>query len=132
SKRDGVVCLGPVSEEHKFGLLAAADVLVNPSPLESFSLVVLEAWLAGTAVLVNGWCDPTRDHCVQSGGGLWYRNFLEFEVALNRLLDDTELRARLARAGKSYTTKYYSWPAVRRRYFSLLSLVKQSAIGNSV
>ena len=125
SNQDGVVCLGQVSEEHKFGLLAAADLLVNPSPLESFSLVVLEAWLAGTAVLVNGWCDPTRDHCEQSGGGLWYRNFVEFELALNRLLDDAELRSRLARAGKSYVTKFYSWPVVRRRYLSLLSQVSQ-------
>ncbi|MEZ5165583.1 MAG: glycosyltransferase [Acidimicrobiales bacterium] len=55
---DGVRCLGPVPEEHKSGLLAAADVLVNPSPHESFSLVILEAWLAGTPVLVNGWCGP--------------------------------------------------------------------------
>ncbi len=120
---DGIVCVGPVSEEQKFGLLAAADVLVNPSPLESFSLVVLEAWLAGTPVLVNGWCGPTRDHCVQSGGGLWYDNFVEFEVSMNRLLDDAELRSRLARAGRSYVERSFSWPAVRRRYQSLLSQI---------
>ncbi len=123
SERDGIVCVGPVSEEHKFGLLAAADVLVNPSPLESFSLVVLEAWLAGTPVLVNGWCGPTRDHCAQSGGGLWYSDFVEFEVSMNRLLDDAELRSRLARAGQSYVERSFSWPAVRQRYQSLLSQI---------
>ncbi len=122
-KSEGVMCVGSVSEEHKFGLLAAADVLINPSPLESFSLVVLEAWLAGTPVLVNGWCDPTRDHCEQSGGGLCYRDFAEFEVALNRLLDDADLRHRLADAGKRYVSDSYSWPAVRRRYLRLLSQI---------
>ena len=123
AERDGIVCVGAVSEEHKFGLLAAADVLVNPSPLESFSLVVLEAWLAGTPVLVNGWCGPTRDHCAQSGGGLWYGDFVEFEVALNRLLDDAELRGSLGRAGRSYVERSFSWPAVRRRYQALLSQI---------
>ena len=122
-KSKGIVCVGPVSEEHKFGLLAAADVLINPSPLESFSLVVLEAWLAGTPVLVNGWCGPTRDHCEQSGGGLWYGNFVEFEVSLNRLLDDADLRSKLAQAGQSYVKSSFSWPAVRRRYQALLSQI---------
>ena len=122
-KSKGIVCVGSVSEEHKFGLLAAADALINPSPLESFSLVVLEAWLAGTPVLVNGWCGPTRDHCEQSGGGLWYSNFGEFEVALDRLLDDTELRSKLAQAGHAYVKNSFSWSAVRRRYQALLSQI---------
>lgn len=120
---EGVVFVGPVSEEHKFGLLAASSALVNPSLMESFSLVTLEAWLAGTAVLVNGWCGPTRDHCERSGGGLWYSNFGEFEVALNRLLDDDSLRTRLARAGNRYVRESFSWPAVHSRYLSLLARI---------
>lgn len=122
-KQPGVVCVGSVSEQHKFGLLAGSEALVNPSPLESFSLVLLESWLAGTAVLVNGWCSPTRDHCERSGGGLWYRNSAEFEVALNRLLDDADLRSRLAQAGQSYVKETFCWPAVRQRYLALLSRI---------
>ena len=45
---DGVDVLGRIPTEHKFGLLAAADVLINPSPHESFSFVVPEAFLVGT------------------------------------------------------------------------------------
>lgn len=120
-KTEGVVCVGPVSEQQKYGLLAASYALVNPSQMESFSLVVLEAWLAGTAVLVNGWCGPTREHCVDSGGGLWYSNFAEFEVAMNRLREEKELRYKLARAGNYYVKNYFSWPAVRQRYLALLA-----------
>lgn len=120
---EGVVFVGAVSEEHKFGLLAASSALINPSRMESFSLVMLEAWLAGTSVMVNGWCGPTRDHCERSGGGLWYTNFGEFEVALNRLLDDDDLRGSLARAGNRYVERSFSWPAVRRRYLALLSRI---------
>jgi glycosyltransferase involved in cell wall biosynthesis len=117
---DGVVVLGTVSEAHKWGLLAAADVLVNPSPLESFSLVILEAWLAGTPVIVNGRCGPMVDHCRLSGGGLWFAGIADFEEALRRLLADRELAARLAAAGADYVGRIYNWPAVRSRYASLL------------
>ena len=117
----GVRVLGPVPEEHKAGLLAAADVFVNPSPHESFSIVILEAWLAGTPVLVNGWCEPMRHHCEESGGGLWYMGRADFEIALTRLLDDPGARDRLADAGRDYVRSRYGWPIVKRRYEGLLS-----------
>jgi glycosyltransferase involved in cell wall biosynthesis len=120
---DGVVVLGTVSEEHKWGLLAAADVLVNPSPLESFSLVVLEAWLAGTPVLVNGRCAPTVEHCRFSGGGLWFTGIADFEVAMIRLTENPELARRLADAGGEYVRRTFAWPAVRRRYQALLDRI---------
>lgn len=120
---DGVSVLGPVSELDKYGLLAAADVLVNPSAHESFSIVVLEAWWAGTPVLVNGWCGPTTEHCRASGGGLTYLGIAEFSAALDRLLDDDPLRARLAEAGRRYVEATFTWPAVRRRLDGLLARV---------
>ena len=122
-KHEDVFCLGPVSDETKYGLLAAADVLVNPSPLESFSLVVLEAWSMGTPVVINGRCGPTREHCESSGGGLWYSGLAEFETAIRRLITDTDLRLRLGTAGQAYVRNRYSWPMVRRRYEALLEQV---------
>ena len=43
--------LGPVSDEDKRGLLAAADVLAMPSRTDSFGIVYLEAWLHGKPVI---------------------------------------------------------------------------------
>lgn len=123
---DGVIYLGPVPEKEKFGLLAAADLLINPSTYESFSIVLLEAWLAGTPVLVNGLCGPTREHCEMSGGGLWFRDASEFEVAFSRLMDDAELRAKLGGAGRAYVEDLYSWPAVQRRYEVLIARVQNA------
>jgi glycosyltransferase involved in cell wall biosynthesis len=120
---EGVLCLGPVPHEHKAGLLAAADVLINPSFYESFSLVMLEAWLAGTPVLVNGWCAPLIEHCVRSGGGLAYTGLADFELALSRLVDDPAVRRRLATAGERYVRSSYSWPAVRGRLDALTDRV---------
>ena len=116
----GVTVLGPVPAEHKFGLLAAADVLVNPSPHESFSIVVPEALLAGTPVLVNGWCLPLREHVVNSHGGLWYTGLADFDVALGRLLDDPALRDHAVRTGAAYVREMFSWESVRTRYERLL------------
>ncbi len=117
---DGVVVLGPVDAEHKFGLLAAADVLINPSPHESFSIVVPEAFLVGTPVLVNGWCLPLREHCENSGGGLWYTGIADFEVALSRLLGSESLRQNMADAGRRYAEGFFCWESVRARYEALL------------
>ncbi|MDW3217947.1 MAG: glycosyltransferase family 4 protein [Acidimicrobiales bacterium] len=119
----GVVCLGRIPEEHKNGLVAAADVLINPSFYESFSLVILEAWLAGTPVLVNGWCAPMAEHVVQSGGGLYYTGRADFDLALRRLAGDPEARAAMASAGRDYVERRYSWAAVRTRLDGLLAAV---------
>ncbi|MEZ5243838.1 MAG: glycosyltransferase family 4 protein [Acidimicrobiales bacterium] len=120
---DGVICLGPIDEEHKFGLIAAADVLINPSFYEAFSLVILEAWLAGTPVLVNGWCAPMVEHCTNSGGGLHYTGAADFDLALARLLDDPLARSRLATAGGAYVRRSYGWPAVRTRLDGLIERI---------
>ena len=63
--------LGFVSDEDKFDAIAAADVLIMPSPFESLSMVTLEAWALGKPVLVNAACDVLRGQVVRCGGGLY-------------------------------------------------------------
>ena len=119
----GVECLGPVDDAEKSALLAAAEVVVNPSFYEAFSLVILEAWLAGTPVLVNGWCAPMVEHCQASGGGLFYTGVADFEIALSRLLDEPGLRAALAAAGGDYVRRSFAWPSVKARFDGLVDRV---------
>src|SRR6516165_4408884 len=83
-----IVVTGAVSEADKWDIVHDALVSVSPSALESFSLVVIEAWVDRVAVLVNGSCGPTREHAERSGGGLWFTSYPEFEVALHRLMND--------------------------------------------
>ena len=112
--------LGPIPAQHKFGLLAAADVLINPSYNESFSTVVVEAMLVGTPVLVNGHCRPLREHCENSCAGLWYTGIADFQTALNRLTGDSALRDAIAARSRGYAENCFSWPSVRMRYERLL------------
>lgn len=118
-----VVVPGPVAEEVKWGALRAAEVLVSPSPFESFSIVLMEAWRSGTPVLVNAACEVTADHVAASGGGLAFGGYAAFEVALDRLLAGPRLRAALAERGRRYVERTYSWPVIVERYGAFLERV---------
>jgi glycosyltransferase involved in cell wall biosynthesis len=116
---DDIIVAGAQPETVKWGALGACEFLIAPSPWESFSLVVLEAWLAGRPVLVNGRCDATVEHCRRSGGGLWFTDAVEFDVTVDRLLADASLRDRLAERGGAYARRQFGWPAVVDRYVAL-------------
>jgi glycosyltransferase involved in cell wall biosynthesis len=116
---DHVVVAGQRSEPVKWGALRGCEFLIAPSPWESFSLVVLEAWLAGRPVVVNGQCEATVEHCRRSGGGLWFSDAVEFDVIVDRLLSDGAARSQLAARGGAYARRQFSWPAVVDRYAAL-------------
>lgn len=116
----GVEVRGRVDDDERWELLARADVLVNPSPHESFSLVVPEAWTVGTPVLVNARCAPLFEHVHRGGGGLWYRGWADFDAALGLFLGRDPRARRLGEAGRRYVAAEFSWPAVRTRYLGLL------------
>ncbi len=115
-----IVVTGPVEEARKWELLKGALGLISPSAMESFSLVMMEAWTAGIPVVVTSYCEPTREHCEQSGGGLWFDGYRELEVVLDRLIEDGQLRERLATAGKHYVETRFAWPALLDRYSAFL------------
>jgi glycosyltransferase involved in cell wall biosynthesis len=117
---DDVVLTGRVDDETKWGLLRGATAFVNPSAFEAFSLVTIEAWTAGVPVVVNARCEPTREHCQRSNGGLWYQSFGGFTAVLDRLLRDDDLRASLARSGGDYVRAQFAWPALIDRYATFL------------
>jgi glycosyltransferase involved in cell wall biosynthesis len=118
-----IVVTGVVDEADKCDIVRDALVAISPSALESFSLVVLEAWVERTAVLVNGTCGPTREHCERSGGGLWFTSYPEFELALDRLVNDATLRTTLGERGLDYVDTYYRWPVLIDRYAQFLTTV---------
>ncbi len=111
-----VLDLGFLPREHVVDALAAADLLVQPSLNESFSLAVMEAWVCGTPVLVNGGCAVTRSFAEEAGGGLWYDNYPSFEAALERIENDGGLRQSLGRQGGEFVRANFSWPVILERY----------------
>jgi glycosyltransferase involved in cell wall biosynthesis len=115
-----VFVTGPVDEADKWELLRGASVFVQPSPHESFSIVLMEAWSQGLPVVVNARCEATREHCALSGGGLWFDSYPEFEVVVDRLSADGALRETLGRRGRHFVDANYRWPALIARYGAFL------------
>lgn len=117
--------LGFVSDSDKFDVLSAAAALVMPSYFESLSMVALEAWALGKPVIANGRCDVLKGQCLRSNAGLYYENEVEFEGAINALLDTPELAAEMGRRGRAYYQEHYDWPVIEGKYLDLLDTVQQ-------
>ncbi|MCU0490807.1 MAG: glycosyltransferase family 4 protein [Chloroflexaceae bacterium] len=115
SKIQNVIDLGFLDEQTKHDAYAAADLFVQPSLHESFSIVLMEAWLQGTPALVHGDCAVTADHARRSGGGLAFRSFGEFAAALDLLLPRPELRQELGARGQAYVLDTCRWDEVARK-----------------
>lgn len=107
-----------------FDAMAACEFLIHPSFYESFSLVVMEAWLNGRPVLVNGECEVTRHHVLQSGGGLWFSDFGEFCEAVDLLSANAMLRRQLADAGRRHVEQNYLWHDVAMRFHNFVAEVE--------
>jgi glycosyltransferase involved in cell wall biosynthesis len=122
-----IVPLGFLEEEEKRQVLAAARLLIMPSPYESLSIVVLEAWSLGVPVLVNGNCAVLRGQYRRSGGGLEYTDYPEFRDALLRVVQEPSLGRQLGERGRSYVRENYAWPVVERTYLQWAEWVHRQA-----
>ena len=118
-----IVVTDVVDEATKHALVSGAIVSISPSAMESFSMVILESWVANTPVLVNAQCGATVEHASRASGGLWFDGYPTFEAALDRLLDDEALRDELATNGANYTRTHFSWEAVIGRYVQFCTTV---------
>jgi glycosyltransferase involved in cell wall biosynthesis len=111
---DLVLDLGFLSTQDKYDAYAAADVFVQPSLYESFSIVLMEAWLQSTPALVHAGCAVTADHARRSGGGLAFSSFGEFAAALDLLFARPGMRRALGGRGRDYVLATCDWAAVAR------------------
>ena len=108
-------CLGVVDDAMRETLLARARLLVVPSPFESLSMVLLEAWNQGLPALVNGRCAVLHGQVVRANGGLSYRYASEFTASLTYLLTHPDVARQLGRQGLAYIEQEYRWPQVMRK-----------------
>jgi glycosyltransferase involved in cell wall biosynthesis len=112
--------LGEVSDEEKYALIEACELLILPSPFESLSITILEAWAMKRPVLVNANARALEGQCLRSGGGLFYRGDAEFGAALRWLMERPEVRGKLGDAGYRYVGQEYDERVVEKRTEELL------------
>lgn len=104
--------LGYVDDTVREALLSQARALIVPSPYESLSMVLLEAWNHGVPALVNGGCDVLKGQVLRSNGGLYYRNADEFARGLDYLCTEDDAARSLGQQGRAYVDREYRWPHV--------------------
>ena len=109
-----------LSKEDLYDAYSAAFLTCQPSLNESFSLSIMESWLSSTPVLVHGKCDVTREHCIQSNGGLYFDNYQEFEECVNYFLENSTERKIMASNGKDYVLNNFSWEKITEKYVNFI------------
>lgn len=119
----GVIDLPRLEEPEKRAACAGAVAVCQPSTNESFSIVLMEAWLEATPVLVNARCPVTRHHVRASGGGLWFASRGEFAAEVEWLRRHRDEAAALGASGRAFVLDRYGWEAILDRFEAGLAAV---------
>ncbi|EPG73943.1 glycosyltransferase, group 1 family protein [Leptospira fainei serovar Hurstbridge str. BUT 6] len=112
--------LGFVEESEKARRILEADVLINPSPMESFSIILMEAWIRGTAVLVNGKSEVLKGHCLRSNGGLYYIDKQSFAAVADYLVSHPKEREIMGINGKRYVQSNFNPNIVEKKLINIV------------
>jgi glycosyltransferase involved in cell wall biosynthesis len=107
---------GPAAYDDAPAVYHGGDVFVSPTYAEGFSNTILEAMASGLPVVAGravGVVDCVRD----DANGLLVApgDVARLATAMERLLDDGALRARLAAAALGEVRETYAWPVAARR-----------------
>ena len=116
--RDDVMDLGFVDIQDKYDAYAAAELLCQPSFYESFSIVIMESWLAGRPVIVNGKCAVTKNFASKSNGGLWFTNYPEFEGTVEYILGHEEEAAQMGINGRKFVKENFAWDVITDKFIA--------------
>lgn len=120
--------LGFLEDQDKYDAMAAAELLIMPSYLESLSMVALEAWAMGKPVLANAKCDVLQGQCLRSNAGLFYENYSEFAATMRAIDTTPSLQTALGRNGRTFFERNYAWPVIEQKYVDMLQqLAKEPA-----
>jgi glycosyltransferase involved in cell wall biosynthesis len=110
--------LGYLPEQDKYDCLGASVALCIPSVMESFSIVMMESWLAGRPVIVNEKCAVTTDLCKRANGGLYFDDYEDFKAIVDYFLESPEVADSLGEQGRNYVRANYAPQVIAERYLT--------------
>lgn len=104
--------LGFLPEEEKLDALTACSALALPSTRESFSIVMMESWIAGRPVIANARCDAAREHIFSCRGGLLYDGAGELAACVERIANGQPAADAMGQRGRDYAIANFQWPKI--------------------
>lgn len=127
---DDIRLLGQVSHGRALALLAAADVVVNPSYTEGLPTVVLEAATMGRAVVATD-VGGTREIISDRISGILVppRDTTRLQSALGDVLGDRAERDRLARAARASARELFRWDRAAQAFLGVAARTARSPSG---
>ena len=111
-----IIDYGFVDLQDKYDACAAAEFLCQPSKNESFSLVIMESWLCSRPVLVHEECAVTRNFAIESRGGLYFKDYFDFEGCLNFYLEHKDKAKLMGQNGREYVLNNFAWDIIVDKY----------------
>lgn len=117
---EDIIPLGFVSEIQKMQTLRNAFVFIHPSPYESLSISLIEAFMFGVPCIVNKESEVLREHVEKSLAGLTFGSYDEFCAALLKMLNDKDHYNELSINARQYFIEYYDINLFRERLIEAL------------
>ncbi len=114
--------LGYLGGADKSQAYHAADLLVIPSRQEAMSIVVLEAGITGTPVLLTDQCG-FNDVASISGGQVVSASVDGLQKSLIEILRDPAKLESMGASLKKYTCKHFTWDSVIKKYLDLFTRI---------
>ena len=125
--RSEVHDLGFVDVQDKYDACGAALLMCQPSRNESFSLVIMESWLCRRPVLVHEECAVTRNFASESNGGLYFRDYFDFEGCVSYIAAHPENAAIMGENGREYVLDNFTWDIITQKYLKFFSEISGEA-----
>jgi glycosyltransferase involved in cell wall biosynthesis len=121
-----LLVLGPISDNDKHDLLAAADIVAMPSRAESFGIVYLEAWAYGKPVIgagAGGAMDVIADGV--DGYLVPFDAASELAKRICEVLIDRDRARHMGDAGRRKLLTRYTWDAIYEKTLAVYQDVAQ-------
>lgn len=115
-----IMRVGLLSHGEALAVVGASRALILPSPDETVSLALLEAWTMGRPVLVNAECTVLAGQAQRANAGLYYGSYEEFAEGLDWLRDRPRVAAALGRSARAHVEREHSRSVVLASYERLL------------
>jgi len=119
-EHDSIDIVGFVDDPTKQALIENAIAVVNLSPNESFSYVVMEAGASGVPVIVSDKCDVTADHVAMSEGGWSLSSKDEYIEVLELLRTEPSVGLEAGKQARAFIETAYHRDRIDSTYLRAL------------
>jgi len=124
---DKVVFAGMLIGQEKLAVFGGADIFVLSSYSEGFSIAILEAMACGLPVIITRQCHFPE--VAEAGAGLVIEPEVgQLAVAIERLLNEPELRQEMGRNGQRLVNDKFTWEKIANQMLVLYETVLKQGV----